>query len=190
MDTRESDLTEPTRWLAALRSAYARSLEDGALCWRHAHAAVESGRAPPSTLASAALLALETMGPDDPTSLGMSACEALRRHGGADHIEPLRALRRGLPGRPGLRDWRRDVDHALAVMTARVAGSCTCGAEAGQGAPPFGSQWHVEAESTDSSGYLVLLTVRCTRCQSCWLVQRDDSYHYPTFTWSRRSTPS
>lgn len=180
------DLDDPTQWLTSLREAYARSLEEGAAHWRRALAAAEAQPGSASALARAALMALETMGPGDPTSLGMSACDALRQHGGAAEIEPLRAVRSHLPGRSGLRDWRVDADHALTVMTARAAGACTCGAEASKGAAPYGAQWKTESETVDPAQYCTELTVRCTRCQSHWNVRREDSYHYPIFSWTRK----
>lgn len=185
MDQPTDDLQDPARWLEGLRSAYARALADGAARWRRARAAVERGDASPDTLAEAALLALETMGPNDPTSLGMSACEALVLFGGSEHLDRLRAARPRLPARKGLRDWRVDADRALQVMRARAAGQCTCAAEAARGAPVHGEQWRVESEQVDASRYCVTMVVRCTRCESTWSVERDDGYHYPTFRWSR-----
>lgn len=184
MSTTEPDPTDATRWVAALRAAYARSLDEGGACWRRAEAAVTTGAVPASALAQAALLALETMEPDDSISLGMSACEVLRVHGAASELERLRAVRPTLPMRKGLRDWRLEASRAIDVMQARAAGSCTCAAEAARGAPVYGEQWAVESERVDHDEYCVTITVRCTRCQRRWSVRRDDGYHYPTFAWT------
>lgn len=181
----EPDLTDVVRWVEALRAAYARSLEDGVACWRRAEAAAEAGAVSATALAQAALLALETMGPADSISLGMSACEALRRYGGAGELDRLRAVRATLPARSALRDWRAEASRAQAVIEARAAGWCTCAAEAACGAGVYGEQWRVESERVDAEQYCVHMTVRCTRCQSEWLVRQDDSYHYPIFAWSR-----
>lgn len=116
MDAAEPDPTDATRWLAALRAAYARSLDEGGACWRLAEARVAAGEVPASALAKAALLALETMGGADPISLGMSACEVLRVHGGASELARLRAIRPQLPARKGLRDWRLEASRALDVI--------------------------------------------------------------------------
>jgi len=181
----EPDLTDAVRWVEALRAAYVRSLEDGTACWRRAEGAAAAGPVPAKALAKAALLALETMGPGDSISLGMSACEALRRHGGAGELERLRAVRATLPARSGLRDWRAEATRARVVIEARAAGSCTCAAEAACGAGVYDEQWRVESERVDREQYCVHMVVRCTRCQSAWLVRQDDGYHYPTFAWSR-----
>jgi hypothetical protein len=185
MDPAELDPTDAARWVAALRAAYARSLEEGGACWNRAEAAVAAGTVPASALAQAALLALETMGPADPTSLGMTACEALRVHADRNELERLRAVRPGLPARKGLRDWRVEASRAIDVIQARVSGTCTCAAEAARGAPVYGEQWAVDSERVDTDEYCVHTTVRCTRCQSRWSVRRDDSYHYPTFAWTK-----
>jgi len=185
MDHAELDPTDAARWVAALRAAYARSLDDGGACWSRAEAAVAGGSAPASALAQAAILALETMGPEDPISLGMSACEVLREHGGASELERLRTVRPRLPARVALRDWRLEASRAIDVIAARVAGSCTCAAEAARGAPVYGEQWAVESERVDHDEYCVYMKVRCTRCESRWSVRRDDGYHYPTFAWTK-----
>jgi len=177
-------LADPQSWLAALRAAYADSLQAGARFWEQAQRAVDEGQAAADDLAAAALAALEAMAEDDPTSLGMSACEALRRCGGQAQLEALRALRPKLPPRKGLRDWRVDADHAIAVIAARVAGDCTCAAEAERGAAYYGEQWQVEEERSDPASYCTRASVRCKSCGARWSVRRDDGYHYPVFSWS------
>ena len=179
------DASDPERWLAALRAAYACSLSDGAAFWRRAQQAIDRGEQPATAIARAAIRGLETMGASDPTSFGMSACDALRLYGGAEELERLRATRDTLPARKGLRDWRVETGRALSVMAARVAGECTCAAEAAHGAPVYGDMWRVESEEIDRDQYCVRMRVRCQRCQSRWLVRRDDGYHYPTFAWSK-----
>ncbi len=181
----DPDLTDAARWVDALRIAYTRSLAEGAAHWARAAAAVAAGAASATAYAQAALLALETMSSADSISLGMSACEALRLHGGASEQARLRAVRATLPARPALRDWRLEASRALGVIEARAAGSCTCAAEAASGAGVYGEQWRIEAERVDPEQYCSYMTIRCTRCQSEWLVRRDDGYHYPTFAWRR-----
>lgn len=181
----ESDPTDAARWVAALRAAYARSLDDGGACWARAEAAVAAGKVPAAALARAALHALETMKAQDSISLGMTACEALRVHGGKAELERLRAVRPKLPARIGLRDWRLEASRALAVIEARAAGSCTCAAEAARGAPVYGDEWQVESERVEVEEYCTYMIVRCTRCDSRWSVRRDDGYHYPTFAWTK-----
>ncbi|TNE92818.1 MAG: hypothetical protein EP330_00085 [Deltaproteobacteria bacterium] len=172
------------RWLIDLRTAYAHSLDAGAAHWKQAHAAVDTGRMPASVLTEAALLALESMADDDPTSLGMSACDALRRHGGADHLERLATVRPRLPARSGLRDWRVDADHAHDAMAARGSGGCTCAAEARHGAAPYGDAWVVEHQQPDPERYCTDYRVRCAACGRHWSVRREDGYHYPIFAWT------
>lgn len=183
-DAAEPDPTDAARWVATLRSAYTRSLDEGGACWRLAEARVATGEVPSSALAQAALLALETMGGDDPTSLGMSACEVLRVHGSVSELPRLRAVRPKLPARKGLRDWRLEASRAIDVIDARASGSCTCAAEAARGAPVHDEQWRIESEKVDRDQYCVDLVVRCTRCESRWTVRRDDGYHHPTFAWT------
>ncbi len=185
MDDEVISPEDSTRWLAALRAAYARSLEEGSEHWSRAQAAVTSGAVPAAALAEAALLALETMGPDDPTSLGMSACDALRLHGIEAQLDRLRRVRPVLPARTGLRDWRVEASRALEVIEARVSGTCTCAAEAAAKAGVYGEQWRIEDETVDAEHYCVRMKVRCTHCESLWSVRREDGYHYPLFAWSR-----
>ena len=125
------------------------------------------------------MLGLETMAEGDPTSLGMSACQALRRHGGQDQLERLIAVRPKLPQRKGMRDWRRDADHATEVVRARAAGVCTCAAEAAGGASYDDPQWQV-AEHDD----YIRVTATCTACGRRWSVERQDGYHFPRFSWT------
>ncbi len=172
--------------LAELRTAYKRSLSAGAAMWKQLISEVKSGTRPAAVVAELSLCALESMGSDDPTSLGMDACNALRRFGGSVHLERLRALRPHLPTRRGLRDWRTDADFALAMMEARADGQCTCSVVAARGGSGAGEQWAVERESVDRARYCSIREVRCTGCGSRWRVTRDDSYHYPVFTWTKQ----
>jgi hypothetical protein len=177
-------LGDPPTWLSNLRAAYARSLDAGAGMWTAAHAAVAAGQVPAAALAEAALLALEQMADGDPTSLGMSACEALRQCGGASQLDRLKAARPRLPARSGLRDWRVDADQAIRVIEARVEGACTCAAEAASRAGCYGAQWQIEDERSDPAQYCVHMTVSCRSCGARWSVRREDSYHYPIFAWT------
>lgn len=179
------DLEDPEAWLAGLREAYGRSLDQGAESWRAARAAVIEGTCSAVDLAKAALIALQTMADGDPTSLGMAACDALREHGGAAEIVGLQQARSRLPGRPGLRDWRVDADAALVVMQARAKGVCTCAAEASQGAAPYAGLWRVESQIQEPEYRCTRMKVHCNVCGSVWMVRREDSYHYPIFAWSR-----
>lgn len=180
-------LATPDLWLLSLREAYATALEHGTERWKLAsEAAAEDPRAA-SQLAHIALCALGGMQDTDSTLLGMAACEALRRFGSAEHLEPLRALQDKLPSRPGLRDWRADALTALEVMEARAAGRCTCASEASRNSAPYGEQWEEDAPSEDAGHGSRLLSIRCRACGSRWQVRRDDSYHYPLFSWSQRS---
>lgn len=173
--------------IVEMRAAYQNSLGEGAAFWQRLHSDVSSGERDASILGEVAITALETMGEDDPTSLGMSACEALRRHGSGAMIERLRAIRPELPARRGLRDWRGDADHALCVMEARATGSCTCSAEASRGAPVAGEQWKIESQSRDHARVSTILQVRCTVCGTQWSVRRAEDYHYPIFSWTRKA---
>jgi len=176
---------DPASLLNEMRIAYKNSLKEGAGFWQRLSTSVDSGELEAATLGEVAIKALETMGDDDPTSLGMSACDALRVHGSGTLVERLRAVRPGLPPRRGLRDWRVDADRALEVIEARAKGVCTCSAEASRGAPVYGNQWKVESESTDRERYCVIFEVRCTLCGTRWRVRREDSYHYPISSWTR-----
>ncbi len=178
-------LADAPSWVAFVRRAYARSLEHGNRCWQDAAVAAADDPEAARALARAAILGLEQMGTDEPTSFGMLACEALRAHGGADELERLRRARPSLPARTGLRDWRREANRAMAVIEGRVLGRCACIAESGSGAPVWGPLWEVEAEQVDAQRCCCEITARCTACGTRWTVLRDDSYHYPQYHWTR-----
>lgn len=184
------EAAEPTpadaeAWIALVLRAYAESIEHGNRCWQQARTVADGDAAAASALARAAMLGLERMGADEPTSFGMLACEALRHFGGAPELERLRLARPSLPPRPGLRDWRRDADRAIAVIEGRVLGRCACLAESGSGAPVWGPLWEVEAETVDAQRCCCEITARCTACGARWSVLRDDGYHYPQYHWTR-----
>ncbi len=176
---------DPNKLLQRLRTAYKRSLADGAKFWRALNLRVSQGTIAASAVAEVALLGLEQMSESEPTSLGMSACDALRRHGDGQHLHRLQELRPHLPARKGLRDWRVDADRARDVLVARHQGKCTCTVDARHRAPVPGEQWTITSEHTDRQRYCVVYDVRCRQCGAQWQVERDDSYHYPTFRWSK-----
>ncbi len=154
--------------------------------WKSAQAA---GELDGERLADLALLLLQTLREDD-GSLDMVAAELLRLHGGARHLEPLRAVRPKLRPRTGLRDWRLEVGRAIATIEARAQGRCECTVHAAHGAPLAPANCAVERESTDLDGYGIDYDVRCRDCGRRWQVREQYGYHYPTFNWRPADVPS
>ena len=145
---------------------------------------VTEGRLDAGVLADTALLLLETLGEAD-AWLDMSAAGILVELGEPRHLDRLRAARPRLRPRVAMRDWRFEVDRAIAVITARASG-CDCTAEAAHGAPPHDDRrWQIEEQLPDKEPYQTTSIVRCRRCGKRWRVIEDDSYHYPTFRWSQ-----
>lgn len=160
--------------VAALRAAHAAGAPTPPL-----------GDVEPAVLAEAALLLLETLDDAD-GSLDMWAAGVLLDHGEGRHLDRLRAVRPHLRPRVALRDWRREVDRVIAALSARGGGACDCAAEAAHGAPVYGERWEVESEVPGD--HQTTLQVRCRLCGRGWRVVSDDSYHYPTFDWTPRTT--
>lgn len=174
---------EAVAMLHALRAEAplpAKGQWDMVAAWKAAHAA---GTLPAGLLADVALLLLQTLTEAD-GSLDMVAAELLHHHGEARHIAPLRAVRPKLRPRMALRDWRLEVDRAIAMLEARAAGRCDCSVHASHSAPVMFSGCDVESEQTDTANYLIRYQVRCTACGRRWQIEEQHGYHYPTFSWS------
>ena len=173
---------DPTAMLAALRAADplpSRAQHELVRQWETAHAA---GQLEGATLADFALLLLQTL-TDEDGSLDMAAAGLLREHGEGRHLGPLRAVRPKLRPRKALRDWRLEVDRAMAMIEARVEGRCACGVHAMHGAPLTFSGCEVEDESTDLVNYSICYRVRCLGCRRRWDITEQHGYNYPTFSW-------
>lgn len=175
-------MVEPAEMLALIRSDLAASIHTAdarITAWRND---VTEGRLDAGVLADTALLLLETLGEAD-AWLDMSAAGILVELGEPRHLPRLRVVRPRLRPRVAMRDWRFEVDRAIAVITARASG-CDCTAHAAHGAPTHDPRWQTEEQLPHEEPYQTTSIVRCRRCGKRWRVIEDDSYHYPTFRWS------
>ena len=167
--------------LAQLRAAAAESSSargELLLSWE---SQVVDGPLDASVLADVALALLATLSEED-GSLDMVASDLLRRHGGAGHLEPLRALRPSLRPRQALRDWRIEVGRAIATIEARADGRCVCGVEASHGGPVKTGAFTIDEERSPEP-YVIEHSVRCVACERSWIVREEHGYHYPVFYW-------
>ena len=136
---------------------------------------------PPHDAAEFALALLSGLQEAHGPLVGMACAQLLLDHGTAAQVAPLQALRPTLPGMSGLRDWRVDVDTALAAMSARAAGGCACASvHVGNNAP---SDDRFEVLARREQPYVSELDVACRVCGKRFTVEVDDSYHYPIFRW-------
>lgn len=127
-----------------------------------------------------ALQLLEAMDARHGVSTGRYALAIARDRGDAHALARLRASRARLPAIEGLRDWRWDADAAIDALVARLAGRCPCANVLAPGEGPDAALF----ESTDvgEEAGLAVATHVCRRCGATLVIERDDSYHYPTYT--------
>lgn len=138
--------------------------------------------AEPSAHASeVALEVLEHMDAATGVLAGMACAEVLRRHGTAAQLPRLQAVRSKVPGFTGLRDWRADIDGAVAALQAVAQQRCRCASVYANNTAPWGDGFEVLQRTEEP--YLSVLQVRCSACGRHFEVTVDDSYHYPIFTW-------
>lgn len=128
-----------------------------------------------------ALQLLEAMSETHGHVTGSRAAHVLSEHGGGPNLDRLRATRARLPAIAGLRDWRWDVDQAIAAIENRAAGRCECHAAQALGQGPDDRVFRQVSSSVANFG--ATITLACRTCARECIVERDDSYHYPTFTW-------
>jgi hypothetical protein len=130
--------------------------------------------------AEAALQVLERMDEATGVQAGMACANHVRESGAPAQLERLQAARARLPSFPGWRDWRADVDGAIAALESLARGNCACASvrltNTGPGGPLF-EELGSDPEKPGAS------RVRCRRCQLVWSVEVDDSYHYPIYRW-------
>ena len=92
----------------------------------------------------------------------------------------LRAVRGRLPTFPGLRDWRADVDRAIAVIDTRQTDRCRCDAES-EGAPDR----EVFALAVIArEPCLITMRAVCRTCAREFVVVEEEGYHFPLFRWT------
>lgn len=135
---------------------------------------------PPVEVAEVALQMLEHMDETTGVLAGMTCANLVAEHGHAGQLPRLMAARQRVPAFPGLRDWRRDVSDAVDALEALAKKRCRCTGVSGS-APP--SEKLFETLSSAVQDYMIVLELRCKLCGRHYQVERDDSYHYPTFTW-------
>lgn len=135
---------------------------------------------PPAEAAEAALQILEHMDESTGVLAGMTCANLVADHGNAGQLPRLEAARQRLPSFPGLRDWRRDVSDAVDALEALAKKRCRCMGVSGSTAP---SEKLFETLRSTAQDYMIVMDLRCKLCGRLYRVERDDSYHYPTFTW-------
>ena len=128
-----------------------------------------------------ALQLLEAMDRAHGNATGAHAARVLLAHGTGADLERLRVARARLPAIDGLRDWRWDVDQALEAIETRAAGRCECHAAQALGQGPDDRVFRQVSSSV--ADFCATITLACRTCARECVVERDDSYHYPTFRW-------
>lgn len=128
-----------------------------------------------------ALQLLEAMSETHGHVTGSRAAHVLSEHGGGLELDRIRAARARLPAIAGLRDWRWDVDQAIAAIENRAAERCECHAAQALGQGPDERVFRQVSSAVADFG--ATITLACRTCARECIVERDDSYHYPTFTW-------
>ena len=136
---------------------------------------------PPDDAAEAALQILEHMDESTGVLAGMTCANLVAEHGKEGHLPRLEAARQRVPPFPGLRDWRRDVGDAVEALQALAKKRCRCSAARTSNTAP--SEKLFETLSSKAEDYVDVMEVRCRHCGCTYQVERDDSYHYPTFSW-------
>lgn len=136
---------------------------------------------PPDDAAEVALQILEHMDESTGVLAGMTCANLVAEHGKAGQLPRLEAARKRVPPFPGLRDWRRDVADAVEALQALAKKRCRCSAARTSNTAP--SEKLFETLSSKAENYAQVLQVRCRQCGRTYQVERDDSYHYPTFSW-------
>ena len=136
---------------------------------------------PPHDAAALALALLAGLQEAHGPLVGMACAQLLLDHGTAAQVARVQAVRTTLPAMPGLRDWRVDVDTALAAMRARAGGVCACASVHVGNTAPTADRFEVLARRDQP--YVSELDVACRVCGKRFTVEVDDSYHYPTFRW-------
>lgn len=136
---------------------------------------------PSDEAAEVALQVLEHMDESTGVLAGMACAERVRQSGKAGQLARLQAARQRVPTFPGLRDWRRDVDGAIAALQALAKKGCRCASVGANNTAPALPMFQVLA--SNSANYVEVMQVRCELCGREYTVERDDSYHYPIFTW-------
>jgi hypothetical protein len=139
------------------------------------------GRLPGDEAATVALEILENMDEGTGVLAAMACADTLQRLGRPDQLERLRAVRATVPSFGGLRDWRADIDGALAAVEAVAQQGCRCKAVHANNTAPWGPEFE-QLERVEEE-YVSVVTVRCVSCGQTYRVTVDDSYHYPMFSW-------
>ncbi len=134
----------------------------------------------PAVAAEVALQLLERLDGRASVSVMMMCAEMLRVHGDPGMLLRLRAVRGRLPTFPGLRDWRADVDRAIAVIDTRQTDRCRCDAES-EGVPDR----EVFALAVIArEPCLITMRAVCRTCAREFVVVEEEGYHFPLFRWT------
>ncbi len=135
-----------------------------------------------------ALQLLEAMDARHGVGTGRLALAIVVAFGDAQALARLRVARPRLPAINALRDWRWEADAAIDALAGALAGQCPCTRALAPGEGPDTSIFEA-LEARHEDGVLVTSYV-CRRCSAGLVIERDDSYHYPTYTLRSRTGPT
>lgn len=136
----------------------------------------------PAVAAEVGLQLLERLDGRASVSVLMMCAETLRVHGEPGMLLRLRAVRGRLPTFSGVRDWRADVDRAIAEIGTRQSDGCRCVAvRAGEGAPD-GEVFVVAVVAREPC--LITMRALCRTCAREFVVVEEEGYHFPMFRWT------
>ena len=124
----------------------------------------------------------------------MKAAKFLAKKGNPKYLPEMREIRKNLPPRKGLADYRRSVDKAIMLLEMREEGkACNCDFYAlstgfSNMSNPFeeeneGNITIVEQIVHHESYYSDYFCI-CNTCGRGWQVQDEIGYHYPLYQWT------
>ncbi|MFX0098386.1 MAG: hypothetical protein ACFFCS_02320 [Candidatus Hodarchaeota archaeon] len=122
------------------------------------------------------------------------AAKHLTLKGNTKYIPDMKEIRKNLPPKKGLDDYRRAVDKAIMILELREAGkSCNCDFYA-LSSSGFSNMSIPREEADNGSITIVEQLVHqksyysdyfciCNTCERGWQVQDEIGYHYPLYKW-------
>lgn len=142
-------------------------------------------RNPDDRLVSEFLLdVLAGIRPTDGALLPMRAASELARRRRVEFLPRFKAIFATLPGLPGLRDYRKSVAEAITLLENTASGQlCNCRAYAEAASAPYQSDIKIVREQVGEHHSITQITALCGICGKQWLIEVDDSYHYPIARW-------
>ena len=114
------------------------------------------------------------------------AARVLALKGDFRYIEDILNIRKHLPSRGGLRDYRKSIDDTILILEERKKGhECNCG---------IYSKTSFHPRYEEKIGFIKIInevvnenntvySCICNKCDRKWQVEEDLTYHYPIYSW-------